>query len=97
MFSISRNSIELSAYKFVYFFIVEKVYNDTYNIVSSVLLYFVQRAPVCAVLSGLFLFAYCLNPYKTMHFTQFCQLSLNATLRQLPNRIKCIVLYVLNQ
>ena len=43
-----------------------------------------------------FPFTYCLNPYNTMHFTQFRQLSLNIALRQRQNRVKCIVLYVLN-
>ena len=33
--------------------------------------HFVPRAPVCEVSSRLYLFAYCLNPYKTMHFTRF--------------------------
>ena len=34
-------------------------------------LHCVPRVPVCEVYSRLYLFAYCLNPYKTMHFTRF--------------------------
>ena len=31
----------------------------------------VPRAPVREVLSRVYLFAHCLNPYNTMHFTRF--------------------------
>ena len=61
----------------------------------------VQRDPVSEVSSWfhvtrVHLFAYCLNPCSTMHFTRFRQLSLNAALWQWRNRVKCTVLYVLN-
>ena len=51
----------------------------------------VPRAPVCEVLSRLYLFAYCLDPYNTMHFTRFrhCR---NATFKlSWQNRVKCSV------
>ena len=48
----------------------------------------VQRAPVCEVSSRPYLFAYCLNAYKTMHYVRFRPLNLNVALR---NRTKCIV------
>ena len=51
----------------------------------------VPRAPVCEVWSRPYLFAYCLNTYKTMHCAQFRPLNLNAALRQGRNRTKCIV------
>ena len=51
----------------------------------------VPRAPASEVLSRLYLFTYCLKTYKTMQFTRFHQLSLNVTLRQWRNRVKCIV------
>ena len=34
-------------------------------------LHCVPKAPVCEVSSRLYLLAYCLNPYNTMHFTRF--------------------------
>ena len=40
----------------------------------------VQRVSVCAVLSHVYLFAYCLNPNNTRHFTRFRHLSLNVAL-----------------
>ena len=51
----------------------------------------VPRAPVREVWSRLYLLAYCLNPYKTMHFIRFSHRR-NATfnLNRL-NRVKCIV------
>ena len=57
----------------------------------------VPRAPVCEVQSRLYMFAYCLNPYKTMHFTRFSH-PRNATynLNRL-NRLKCIVFCGFNQ
>ena len=43
--------------------------------------HFVPRAPVCAVSSRVYLFAYCLDPYDTMHITRSRHLSLIAALR----------------
>ena len=51
----------------------------------------VPRTPLCEVSTGLYLFAYCLNPQNTMHFTKFrpCR---NATHKlSLRNWVKRIV------
>ena len=49
----------------------------------------VPRAPVCEVWSRPYLFAYCLNTYKTMHYVRFRPLNLNVALRQWRNRTEC--------
>ena len=41
----------------------------------------VPRALVRKVSSRFYLFTYCFNTYKTMHFTRFRHLNLNAALR----------------
>ena len=46
----------------------------------------VPRAPECEVSSRPYLFAYCLNTYKTMHYARFRPLNLNVALRQCRNR-----------
>ena len=56
----------------------------------------VPRAQVCKVSLRLYLFAYCLNIYHTMHFTMFTQFRQcrNAAFKlSWRNWVKCIVLY----
>ena len=65
---------------------------EWHKITSSSRMYTVFQDPGREVSLRVYLFAYCLNPHLTMHFTRFRQLSIYVALRQWRNWVKCIVL-----
>ena len=63
-----------------------------YNLIKYIMYTLCLKSPMREVSSRLNLFDYCLNPYNTMHLTQFCHCR-NATYKlSWRNQVKCIVL-----